>query len=214
MNAHAPLWLKEKLQDAQSENARLLSLIDNFSKEPDAFGSIVKCPKCGAPELVKHGEELTHCPRDIHCWCSHQNVDEWGVCRDCLSFVGDDSVELWKPVPNSKDYEVSTRGRIRSYRAPYTPSSPDAPRRKKVPKLMKPRFNKYFLTSTICDHDNQRRPWALHVLLAETFFEPRKGRVIAMIDGDVTNVHLSNIRIEKRVENRLWKRSIFAYKDD
>jgi hypothetical protein len=99
----------------------------------------------------------------------------------------DKLVEEWRSVPLSKDYEVSSLGRVRRLGKPL--------------KLQLSHQGRPIVYISYLDAPRRNR--AVHSLVMECFVGPRPaGKVIAHKDGDKANNRLSNLRYCTQAENR------------
>lgn len=105
--------------------------------------------------------------------------------------------EIWIPVEGHVGYDVSSCGRVRSWRSPgKTPGLASAPRLLTGTPACKDGV--YLLYSL---QEPRRRRYG-HTLAAEAFIGPRpEGLVIAHGDGDGHNNHSWNLRYATQVDN-------------
>lgn len=97
--------------------------------------------------------------------------------------------EIWKPIPEHGDYEVSNLGRIRSWK-PWR----DTP----LPRLLKPYGKADYPRVSL----GWKRQHLLHVLVLETFVGPcPEGMEACHRDGDKRNPRLDNLRWDTRPAN-------------
>lgn len=105
--------------------------------------------------------------------------------------------EEWRPVTNHVGYEVSSRGRVRSWRNPgKTPGVAESPRLLKNSQT-KAGYHQVTLAEP-------RRKEYVHFLVAAAFIGPRPaGAQVAHGDGDGTNNRVSNLRYATPTGNSL-----------
>lgn len=105
--------------------------------------------------------------------------------------------EIWTPVGGHVGYDVSSCGRVRSWRSPgKTPALAVAPR---VLTGSAGGVGRMYLLYSL--QEPRRRRYG-HTLVAEAFIEPRpKGLVIAHGDGDGHNNHSWNLRYTTQTSN-------------
>lgn len=103
--------------------------------------------------------------------------------------------ERWRAVPGFPGYEVSDRGRVRSWRC-----RGHANHRAKKPKLRVPSIADGYPTVDLWIN-GRRFGRRVHGLVALAFLGPPKGRQVDRIDEVRTNNHLSNLRYLSHVEN-------------
>lgn len=110
--------------------------------------------------------------------------------------------ERWIKVAGFPDYEVSSFGRVRSWK-PINQFAP-APN---APKLMRPGTDASGYNKVDLRRDGERVTASVHVLVAEAFRGPRpKGLDVAHNDGDPMNNIVSNLRYATRAENEADKK--------
>ena len=93
-------------------------------------------------------------------------------------------VEIFKPIPEYPNYEVSNLGRVKSLRFGKE-------------RILKPSSSTGYLIVTLCN-EIKRKSFLVHQLIAMTFLNhiPNGHKlVIDHVDNDKTNNHLSNLRI-------------------
>lgn len=113
--------------------------------------------------------------------------------------------EVWRAIPGFEGYEVSSIGRVRSFRR-------HGGRGRGINKM--PRLKSLHVASTgyLCvtlqkpDGDRCSK-YPVHTLVAATFLGPRpKGMQIAHFDGEKTNARVDNLRYATASENAADKR--------
>ncbi len=105
--------------------------------------------------------------------------------------------EKWKKVPGFSWYEVSSKGRVRSYKPKNQNAKPP-----KRPKLMQTRVGHGgYLRVTMQDDYGEKRVVPVHLLVARSFFFLPNGRVVRHFTGDRSNPILSNLAYGSREEN-------------
>lgn len=99
--------------------------------------------------------------------------------------------ETWRAVPGHPGYEVSDRGRIRSYRNRQGHASP-------TPRLLSPGIVQGYRHIKL----GRSRQTKVHILVLEAFVGPRPdGMVCRHLDGNPMNNRLSNLRWGTPEEN-------------
>lgn len=104
--------------------------------------------------------------------------------------------EIWVSVPFDMDYEVSSLGRIKSYK-------------RNKEKLLSPHKNiKGYMYINLCVN-KKRLVITVHRLMALAFFgvNTDHNTVVDHIDGNKSNNLLENLRIVSQRENASWERS-------
>ena len=115
-----------------------------------------------------------------------------------------DSVEEWRVISGYPDYEVSSAGRLRSYRGIGCGSH----KRMAEPRLLSPAADAHgyrytTLTSAVCG----RRSAKIHRLVLEAFVgPPPKGMECRHLDGNQQNNALSNLQWGTSTENAADRR--------
>lgn len=105
--------------------------------------------------------------------------------------------EAWKKIPGYPDYEVSDKGRIRSYKG----VNQNSPRRKK-PKIMKQRIPEDgYPRVTLQNKEGRKVVRQVHLLVARAFLGPAKGRKVLHRDGRRHHIEASNLRYGTHQEN-------------
>lgn len=95
----------------------------------------------------------------------------------------------WKTIPGFSDYEVSTMGEVRSYKG-------DKPR------LMKLRIGSDgYPRVTLQDDDGTKRVRRVHLLVADAYLGPAKGRIVRHRNGDLQDPRLANLKYGTQKEN-------------
>ena len=101
-------------------------------------------------------------------------------------------MERWKPIPGFSGYEVSTYGRVRTYR----PANGRGAFLNE-PREINPRTitGKPYLRVTLTDNDGQQVTRRVHILVLETFIGPRPTQEHGTrhLDGNPKNNHLDNL---------------------
>lgn len=108
-------------------------------------------------------------------------------------------MEVWKSVPGASDYEISSEGRLRSYRS-------HGPHKRTVPKILKSKRSKRldsYHNHSFFDDSGVRVTKNVHLIVAETFLgsRPSDDHQACHNDGDRDNNRLSNIEWKTRLEN-------------
>lgn len=105
--------------------------------------------------------------------------------------------EEWRAVPGHSGYEVSSLGRVRSYRAH------GGKRRLAVPRLRTIRVGvNGYVQVGLQVASGQQKQFSVHSLVAAAFLGPRpEGHHVAHFDGDRANNHVSNLRYATPHEN-------------
>lgn len=99
------------------------------------------------------------------------------------------TVEEWRQVVGSPDYQVSDRGRVISYK-------------RKTPKVMRLTRQKGYLHVTIAMGALGRVRRTVHSLVAEAFIGPRPtGLQVRHLDGDGENNQVANLAYGTNSEN-------------
>lgn len=105
--------------------------------------------------------------------------------------------ERWKKIPGFSWYEVSTLGRVRTYKG-VNQNSP--PRRKPV--LMKIRVgDDAYPRVTMQSDKGKKLVRRVHLLVAKAFLGPARGRLVRHRDGDPGNPRLRNLKYGTKKEN-------------
>lgn len=98
-------------------------------------------------------------------------------------------MEIWKSIPGYPGYEVSDRGRIRSYKG----VNQHADGRVR-PRLMKQRIGTDgYPRVTLQDKDGRKVVRQTHLLVARAFLGPARGRKVLHKNGKRTKCYLSNL---------------------
>lgn len=102
--------------------------------------------------------------------------------------------EVWRAIPNFTRYEVSNRGRVRSW-IPWNGH--------RLPRMMKPSVaTGGYPALTILDNDDRRRLRPVHILLAAAFIGPcPDGNEVRHLDDDASNCTLGNLCYGTHSEN-------------
>lgn len=95
--------------------------------------------------------------------------------------------ETWLPIPDWPDYEVSSYGRVVSYK-------------RKRPRILKPNRERY--PQVHLSHFGEHWTVRVHQLVALAFLGScPDGCEVCHCDGDPTNNHISNLRYDSHVQN-------------
>lgn len=107
-------------------------------------------------------------------------------------------METWKPIPGYPDYEVSDRGRIRSYKGINQHSAA-----RKRPRLMKLRIGTTdgYPRVTLQDKDGRKVVRQVHILVARAFLGPARGRKVLHKNGKRNVPKLSNLEYGSHQQN-------------
>lgn len=107
------------------------------------------------------------------------------------------TTELWRPIPGMRDYEVSSLGRVRSYRAH------GGKKRLRDPYLKTVRPNgRGYLSVVLQVHPGRSQAYCVHALVAAAFLGARpEGQQVAHADGNRLNARLDNLRYATPLEN-------------
>ena len=101
--------------------------------------------------------------------------------------------ERWKNIHGHRDYEISSRGRVRS-------------KKRGRAKLMKTRVgDDDYLRVTLQDDQGNKVVRRIHILVARAFLGPANGRMVLHKDGDYENPDLSNLRYGSGKDNNADK---------
>jgi len=96
----------------------------------------------------------------------------------------------WKPIPNFSDYDVSTLGEVRSYKGGDKCC------------LMKLRIGiDGYPRVTLQDDSGTKRVRRVHLLVADAFLGPAKGRIVRHRNGDLQDPRLVNLKYGTQKEN-------------
>jgi len=106
--------------------------------------------------------------------------------------------ERWRQIPDFSWYDVSSLGRIRSWK-------PDRPSQKKArdqPKLMRTRLDRDgYPRITLQDDKGKKRVVRIHILVARAFLGPAKGRLVLHKKNDRSKPHLENLEYGSYEDN-------------
>ena len=103
------------------------------------------------------------------------------------------SKERWRQVPGYGDYDVSTLGRIRSWKGGKS-------------KLMKTRRGSDgYVRVTLQASDGNKKVERVHLLVARAFLGPARGRLVRHKDGKTWHPQLSNLEYGTYLDNKLDK---------
>ena len=101
--------------------------------------------------------------------------------------------ERWRQIPGYKDYDVSSRGRIRSWKGGQS-------------SLMKTRTGSDgYIRVTLQDSRGSKKVQRVHILVARAFLGPARGRLVRHKDGKVSNPKLTNLEYGSYLDNKLDK---------
>ena len=108
--------------------------------------------------------------------------------------------ERWEIIAGFTGYEISTHGRVRTYR----PANGRGPLLTE-PREVRPRSikGKPYLRVTLSDNHNRQLTKKVHILVLETFVGPRPSpeHETRHLDGNHTNNHLHNLKWGTTQEN-------------
>lgn len=105
--------------------------------------------------------------------------------------------ERWRPIPGFPLYEVSSAGRIRTYKGQNQYS-----KRRTRPKLMRQRLgSEGYKRVTLQNKEGEKQVVDVHLLVARAFLGSAGGRVVRHKDGDPTNPALTNLEYGSQGEN-------------
>lgn len=105
------------------------------------------------------------------------------------------TAEIWVSVPGWPGYEVSDRGRVRSWKWPGKMRA-WVEDRSRSPRVLRPDVRNGYLGVLLSDKDRGRRHVNIHVLVLEAFVGPRpEGMQVAHTNGE---------RHDNRIENLRW----------
>lgn len=107
----------------------------------------------------------------------------------------DAAPETWKSVQGWSGYEVSDRGRVRSWKWPGTMRGWTEDRSRE-PRVLRPDVRGGYLGVVLCNKGKGRRHENIHVLVLEAFVGPRPEGMQA--------AHANGERNDNRVENLRW----------
>lgn len=113
--------------------------------------------------------------------------------------------EIWRAIPGFEGYEVSSLGRVRSFRrhGGVGRGLVDRARIKKT----HPAANGYLCVTLQKPDGNRCSKYPVHALVAAAFLGPRPdGMQVAHADGDRSNARLDNLRYATPLENAEDKR--------
>jgi len=108
--------------------------------------------------------------------------------------------EVWKPIPDFPGYEVSDRGRVRSYHKPSGQGSwriADKPQR-----ILSPATKSQGYKFLQLRRDGETYPFTVHQLVAIAFLGPcPNGLQVCHADDNPGNNHLQNLRYDTQQAN-------------
>lgn len=106
--------------------------------------------------------------------------------------------ERWRQIPDFSWYDVSSLGRIRSWK-------PDRPSQKKArdkPKVMLTRLDRDgYPRITLQDDKGKKRVVRIHILVARAFLGPAKGRLVLHKKNNRGKPHLANLEYGSYEDN-------------
>jgi hypothetical protein len=106
--------------------------------------------------------------------------------------------ERWRQIPDFNWYDVSSLGRIRSWK-------PDHPSQKKArtkPKIMRTRLDRdNYPRITLQDDKGKKRVVRIHNLVARAFLGPAKGRLVLHKKNKRGKAHLENLEYGSYEDN-------------
>jgi hypothetical protein len=107
--------------------------------------------------------------------------------------------EVWKPIPNHSDYEVSNTGKVRSWKVPRSKEKASEPR------VLKNKLNNKigYYNVTIYDDSGVLKTHYIHRLVAQTFIptEDPRHTVVRHLDDDRLNNNLNNLAWGNKKDN-------------
>lgn len=111
--------------------------------------------------------------------------------------------EEWKVIKDYPMYEISTLGRVRSYKSRYG--------RRAIPKIMSNKIDKIGYSFIHLINENGRKPLRIHRLVAEAFIDnPDNLPEINHLDENKQNNCKSNLSWCSRIDNvrysKIWKK--------
>lgn len=105
--------------------------------------------------------------------------------------------EIWKPIPEFSDYEISSHGRIRSIERMKKYKSGRTVRLKSRLKRLRAHPKNKFLMTDLIDDRGKRRTVYPHKAAAKAFIDnphPRKYKIVIHKDQNVTNNSVDNLK--------------------
>ncbi len=104
--------------------------------------------------------------------------------------------EAWQNIPNFRDYEISSNGRIRSKeRIKVYKSGRKVHLKSKIKRLRKHPKNQFLMTDLINDKGERKTVYP-HKAVAQAFLKnkhPRKYKIVIHLDNNVTNNSVDNL---------------------
>lgn len=105
--------------------------------------------------------------------------------------------ERWKEIPGFSWYEISTQGRVRTYKGVNQNSPP-----RKRPVLMKIRVgDDAYPRVTMQSDSGKKLVRRVHLLVAAAFLGPARGRLVRHKNGDPGDPRLSNLKYGSHKQN-------------
>jgi ribosomal protein L22 len=101
--------------------------------------------------------------------------------------------EIWKPIEGYEDYEVSSFGRVKSFKS----------KKNIVGRILKPNLVKGYFVVGLCK-DKKEKKASIHQLVAAAFLNYKYDRVNSVvnhIDGNKTNNNISNLEVVTQRKN-------------
>lgn len=106
--------------------------------------------------------------------------------------------ERWRQIPGFSWYDVSSLGRIRSWK----PNRPSQSKARTKPKLMRTREDRDgYPRITLQDDNGKKRVVRVHILVARTFLGPAKGRLVLHRKNNRKNPKLENLEYGSYEDN-------------
>lgn len=169
----------------KAETSRVTTHIDHEHETVGTFNTTINsfCSKCST----------------LCALCAQLTVD-YRICPSCVDLLTTalldgptDSKETWRPIPGFKNYEVSSIGRIRSWKI----KGSNANRLTSKPWLLKtPRANTGYLMVCLSFTNGKQRSYPIHRLVALAFLgRPKPGEVCR---------HLNDNKLDNRPGNLAW----------
>lgn len=114
-------------------------------------------------------------------------------------------IEAWRTIPGFEGYEVSSLGRVRSFRR-HGGTGRGLVKKPRIKKTH-PASNGYLCVTLQKPDGNRCSKYAVHALVAAAFLGERpEGMQVAHTDGDRRNARLDNLRYATPLENAEDKR--------
>ena len=103
--------------------------------------------------------------------------------------------ERWRQISNFSDYDVSDRGRVRSWK-------PVRSGRSTVPKIMQTRAGSDgYIRVTLQNNKSRKSVQRVHLLVAKEFIGQARGRLVLHKDGNKSHPWLSNLEYGSYEDN-------------